>query len=733
MSSSNLQETPIIYANRNEYSVQLALIEGSLEAIKDIYGVVYITSPVGSVNSKGLPFPEYYEDNQFNKEYATPLMNGDGMTIKIDFNVEGQVLCQTKLMKTPCYFADEATGRDGALANDSTYRFYPFKNMGIARLSPMLGGRNELNTAFVPFQFKSDPYPRILATYDVGRPFEFSPSSMELITPIGKNTEWIPATPPLLKMPFPLIQTTAHPVFDPLTEELFTVNYTKSIQTMLSSIHVLLMMMKGEDRLEKELEDLADSYHQHHDKEKSIQDLNTFFKKPKSTFSIGELVEEGIEEGLEDMTGMEDAVYLMLWNGKEGDLKKWNVVDENGKNIVIEQCMHQMGITKDYIILADSSFKFTIDILINNPFPHNPKIDAFIREVTSAPMLPYLTLYLIKRTDLDSGRATVLAKKLKSPIPLEAVHFSADYANPNGEITVYAAHNSAACMAEWLRAYDVLGIDPTQKVDKDWLSMFAMGAMDIGRIGKFVINAESAEIIDGKSKIIHETGNIQDASNIGNHTWELGLYTYRDIIVADKMVDQIKNMYFVCFGLDPRTLTHFIVNLYKDYPNRIIPVEEILKYSKEGLPTVINRLNTLTMEMEDFYQLPMDYNVRSIQFVPKKNVQDSSVDLSKEGYIMCTLINRVKDSNPALYTREIWFFDAADLKKGPLCKLSHPELNFGFTLHTAWLAEAVNGDAPAYKINIEEDYNSLINKFWWPPKRKHMKALFENYVYPHFR
>ncbi|NES84785.1 MAG: hypothetical protein F6K10_27115 [Moorea sp. SIO2B7] len=56
---------------------------------------------------------------------------------------------------------------------------------------------------------------------------------------------------------------------------------------------------------------------------------------------------------------------------------------------------------------------------------------------------------------------------------------------------------------------------------------------------------------------------------------------------------------------------------------------------------------------------------------------------------------------------QIWIFDAANLKHGaPLCKLSHPKLNFGLSIHTAWL-ENISDEARSDNRNYVELTNGL--------------------------
>jgi len=35
--------------------------------------------------------------------------------------------------------------------------------------------------------------------------------------------------------------------------------------------------------------------------------------------------------------------------------------------------------------------------------------------------------------------------------------------------------------------------------------------------------------------------------------------------------------------------------------------------------------------------------------------------------------------------KEVWVFNGKNLAIGPVCKLSHPSWDFGFTIHTVWL------------------------------------------------
>ena len=169
---------------------------------------------------------------------------------------------KSRLMKTPCYYADEAS-KYGTKHHD----LIGFKNFGISRMSLLLGARNEANTAVIPVQFDYMTNPGLLVTYDVGRPFVMDPVSLELLTPVGHNREWMNAQPAQVPWPFGVVQTTAHPMFDPNTSEFFTVNYVRES----NEPHAVLKdksvhhARHNATKFEEKLEELADKLHLHSD------------------------------------------------------------------------------------------------------------------------------------------------------------------------------------------------------------------------------------------------------------------------------------------------------------------------------------------------------------------------------------------------------------------------------------------------------------------------------------
>ena len=464
---------------------------------------------------------------------------------------------------------------------------------------------------------------------------------------------------------------------------------------------------------------------------KFIDYLHQKLDNPSAHFDASQHLADSHQQAA-DSVPLTNGVTLLRWTGKNAPLDRWNVIDAStGENLVVYQTMHQTNLSRDYIVLVDSSLKFAFDLLENIPFPEHPWLNTLLRRLTTKIVQPETPLYLIRRADLKPGASTVVAHSFM--IPLETVHYSIDYENPNGQVTIHTAHNSASCAAEWLRPYDYLATQPDTPALPNTIGLMACGEMDIGRIGKFVVEGDTGTILS--QQIIHQKGfEGDDVASVKAHTWAVALNTYRDMISAEKTVDRIVHNFWQCYGLDYRMLTVFMQELYQDYPNRIIPVDTLLDYTRHGIPFCLVRQNTETMTLDDYYLFRMNENLRSIQFVPRKRAPGavSPVPEQMDGYIFCTMVNGdPNDLTADAYTREIWLFDAAKLSAGPVCTLFHNDLNYYFTIHSAWVPDCQSFDG-GYNVNIKKDYDEVLSTFVNSDKQKEMQTFMETNVYPHY-
>lgn len=728
---------PLISSTRDPLDLELKVVYGEIP--DDITGHVFINSSSGSVNSP-YPYPKTFPDGSKNPEYGSPILLGGGFVMRYDFDQEGKVSLKARLLKSPAYYADEAL-KHGSHPQYPKWEqgFSAFKNLGITRMSFWLGCCDLLSTAITPIRYGNDQFDRLVATTDVGRPFEFDPKTLELKTAIGYLKEYANGVPGIVPWPFPVLQTTAHPAFDPVTKELFSVNYTKSTKLQLQESNLWPSLHRHHHSIEKDLEDKVKAWSSIEDKTEAREKLNEYFgnvhKKFPSHESKSKRFFRKLKHSISKFFGkvmkffgipsnefaVKDEVYVHVFDGSK-DLKTWRLVDEQGNDLQITQCCHQTTVSEDYFVFIDAAFKISMDLMFNNPFPHNDEIDNFIRKHTTLPQEPYTYVYIVARKDLKEGSKTVVAKKIK--LEPEFIHCYLNYKNPDGKLTLYGASNSAACLAEWVRPFDKLvnGSD----IEKDTAGIISAGVMDIGRISKYELDGEQGSLIS--EQILDAVGKLDQPEDLGAHTWGVGIYTFRDIISGSIPSNEITDIYFQCYGLEPRRLTEFIYELYKDYPNRKVPAPEVKKLSEEGIPHQLVRLNAQTFELEDYFQFPKGYEIRSLQFTHRKTIKNPRPGI--DGYITVLMINEDEVNGGKNFFREVWIFDAANLKDGPKTVLSHQELNFAFTLHSVWTPSLETNPEDPYLVPVKEDYQYMIDKIWLDKHK--IQEFFDKEIFPHF-
>jgi len=762
----------ILSLSRQELDgVEMEIIDGTLPA--DLQGHVFITAVSGFANSHPLPGTSIVVPSKD----GVPVINGDGMLCRLDFHQKGQepqpgkVGLKTKLAGTPSFWADLATVEE-------EYTKYKFHNFGVARISEFLGVRNVVNTAWLPFKLTEEDSDRLLVTLDAGRAYEIDTQSLEVITPIGRNREWQQQLK--LGVPFNLIMSTAHPYFDPRTQEMFTVNFTQSFESLLppnfkrqtdilDDILVSIGSFLGKvENLLEQLEKHIDNFTNRHkttrlmawgtagvreikelfeqaisffrqeeeeirdqdvppplkelwrelpgilrseiDKAEDLADVKDFFDELLQLVKVGSTFLEGVKD-------MEDATYLLRWNGKD-DFENWQLVLPDGSPVKIKQTIHQIGVTQDYLVVMDTSLKIGLNQLI---VVKNKKLDQLIRQIINYSQSPETTIYIIPRADLHHGEKEVVAQKIV--IPMEVFHFLVDYDNPDDRITLHASHASAWDVAEWLRQSDIDG--PLTDNSQLPVGMVVSG-MDVNHLGRYFIDAKN--------------GTLDESAIVTNFdaNWAIAIWAYS----YQKMADgswyppaKFDNIYWGAWGAWDDLLSKYIAQLYEDYKYRDESVTEVKQATTEGKPSNICRLNTETMEIADIYQFPSGYFGNSPQFVPRANGSGDSTD----GYIICTVVydNGARAGDVEIGTSEIWIFDAQDFHKGevdptwkiakPLCRLSHPQFKFGFTTHCAWLPKIAPRQQGIYCVSIREDYEEIVKQ-----QPEEVQKIFAEKVYPHF-
>jgi carotenoid cleavage dioxygenase-like enzyme len=722
----------LMRTKREEFSdLPMQVLEGQIP--KNISGYAYFMIPAGDCEDG-----EYSMPNE-------PILGGDGMILKLDLNQENEAKLSVKFAVSESFLADEATFSEfkkddkGNRVKNPFFK-YRFSDFGLGRLSFKIGMRNRLNTAITPIKFPEDGAERIVVCSDDGRPYLCDPKTLKTYSPIGALDEWEALMGSEKKFlgfsygvkPFPLIMATAHPVFDPKTNEFFGVNYGRVFADTIRNLGVI------------------------NSKIESIRDLLgvLLVELPKAIllilFGVFFLIQD-LFNGLFAGRNTKRFTHVFSWEGK-GKLKKVNLVLPNGKNVVIKQTLHQIALTENHIVLLDASFKFTPDQIINSLRPYRKTdnllseyFERVLRWLMTSPMEPNAMFYFVKRKEFEEAIKTNAyggelpnIQVTSTELPFETLHFLTDYKEENGKITMHLAHNNAACLAEWLRPYDyqytgkkytfwerLFGFGKT-KIQKDLLGMLAVGQMDVSRIEKVEVDPDTGSPI--RSFNILSFGNTDNGNSEKEtipNTFNLSFYAYLDQTPVDQLPEKIEYIFWMCSGLFPEALTEFIHRMYAKYEHRVISLKLFDQITQTGKPSNLIRVNCQTMEIEDSFIFSPDQVGMSPQFIPKSGQPKDP----KNGYIVCTVYTYREESNSQDIDCEFWIFDGGNLAQGPLCRLGHPDAIFGMTLHTAYTASAEPVSSNGYKVNVQEELTKRIRR----KKDKTLHALFEEHVFPYFK
>lgn len=374
---------------------------------------------------------------------------------------------------------------------------------------------------------------------------------------------------------------------------------------------------------------------------------------------------------------------LVRWDG-EGRLQSWNLVDEAGRNVEIVQSAHQVAITEDFVVFVDVSLRV--------------EWESILGMNTDRAQLPDTTVWLVPRRDLLSNADTVTCRKVV--LPRESTHFLVDYLNPNGQITLYVAHNCATDPSEFLTADDINPITGT-RVRSDMVGFLASGT-DACAMGRYVIDAPSSAVVE--SQLIFDDLRLMSTA---------ALYTHKGMDVRDIY----ENVYWLSLGYSEELRVERMEQLYAEYPYRRMPLSEL---PTTTIPGTLYRVHQPTLEIVDTYVFPPGRLPISPQFVPRTDSQSDT-----DGYII-TWVCSDDTTTEGSTGDELWVFDAGNLAQGPLTRLGHPDLNIPFTLHTAWMP-AIETRTATYSVPIRSDIGDAVNR-----QSTAIRAMFENEVYPHF-
>jgi all-trans-8'-apo-beta-carotenal 15,15'-oxygenase len=177
--------TKNLFWGQGERDHELAVIDGHWPA--DVEGAVFVVGP-----DKRSPGGHWFGEH--------------GLVERIDLapDARGRIRVTHRLVRSPLHRLRRRLP-------------FLFTKLQFMELSPF-GVTNMANTNV---QAIGD---RLFLGYDAGRPVEIDPTTLEFLTPVGANDEWLQAAPGLLE---PLCAVAAHPAPDFEEQALYFVNYTQ--------------------------------------------------------------------------------------------------------------------------------------------------------------------------------------------------------------------------------------------------------------------------------------------------------------------------------------------------------------------------------------------------------------------------------------------------------------------------------------------------------------------------
>jgi carotenoid cleavage dioxygenase-like enzyme len=393
--------------------------------------------------------------------------------------------------------------------------------------------------------------------------------------------------------------------------------------------------------------------------------------------------------------GVNGFIELLKWQGDE-KLSRYllKIKDEMGnlQPVHIEMSVHQIALTSHYVVILDTAFRTEIEDVVG------------ISKTAVTPQRDESILYLVPRSKMleMNDLYSIEIEVQKIVIPRESSHFFVDPKHlENGHFLLYLAHQCASDPSEFITDEDIHPISK-QKHDPSLYGMLA-STTDIGVFGKYEINPTEAIVVSSQILI--------DPKLYGGPS----LYTMPNFSINESP----SQVWLLSFGLWDELRSQRIEDAYTDYAYRQVAISNL-----KDQPASLIRVQLSTFKITDAFSFPAGRFPSTPTFVPRKNQQNAN-----DGYLIVIVF---ADHESAISSgHEIWGFDAQNLEKGPIFRLSHPSLKMNFSLHSQYIRQISQMDqAPQTtqthqynEIDLYQDYESRLSKL--SPEEK---ALFENAI-----
>jgi len=434
---------------------------------------------------------------------------------------------------------------------------------------------------------------------------------------------------------------------------------------------------------------------------------------------------------------------LRTWTGS-GTIKGPFKLTLDGKLVFFpEASVHQVGTTRDYVLMAMTPISFGIATLIR-PFlmralahlPPGARQQAHAWMSALMPdsvQLPETRLLIIRKDDIRraerEGADRVPCKQ--SIWPWETAHFFCDYENPDDTITLFASLTIGFDATRAVETNQEL-LD-ARRVSPSLNTVFA-AATDLQVAGRYVINAATGgDPIDIKRTPSRDPDDPRFPLGVMIQIPTLPL-AYKPMGAATHDIASLgrrwEHTFWCSTGWMPAMETREIFDVFRkarvtdplnrgEPPQRYIDEDTVLDLSRrpENTATLFRLDREMNLDLErDVWRWPAGWLASSPFFAPRPKAKSIS-----DGYLITLVTPPTSDAS-----MQVWVFDAGQpLAHGPVCKLEPTRdapFRIGYPLHSMWMdKEAVEQwQPPAYKAPQVEPR--------WPMIAADLFALGSSYM-----
>jgi carotenoid cleavage dioxygenase-like enzyme len=347
-------------------------------------------------------------------------------------------------------------------------------------------------------------------------------------------------------------------------------------------------------------------------------------------------------------SSFEAPLHVVRWDG-HGALDTWSVPGAR-----ITQGIHEVTVTQDYVIFTEVGFQ------------HETGAIAGRGRTKTHP--PYTDIYLVAKRDLTAANRGKAVPHTHARVPFESFHEFADYRQDGDDVTMYIAHSNG-----WEINYAITGQDTvwgTDRAPTTGLYGFLSAPVDASPVGRYVIDGRTGEVKDSKLFV-----------DPARH-WATLLYA-RDM--RRPAIERGRYLWQAYNGCDPEMLITRVVEMYRDHPYRIVPVDAL---PATEIPSTLVCIALDTMTEQSSWTFPEGTFGQSPVYVPDEQ-------RGGEGWVVVFLQHRDRT--------ELLVFDALSLGKGPIAVASAPGLKQSFQVHSGYMP-AIRSRDSGYRRSFAADF-----------------------------